>query len=63
MENSENMDVYFDCQPLPSDDKMVGKMAPSMPENYTVLSNYCTILTELLMSHVGDNCRNNRDTN
>ncbi len=38
-------------------------MAFSMPENYIVLSNYCTIPTELLMSHMGDNCRNNQDSN
>ncbi len=63
MENSENMEIYFDCQPLPSGDEMVGEMASSMPENYIVLSNYCTIPTELLMSHMRDNCRNNRDTN
>ncbi len=38
MENSENMEVYFDCQALQSDE--VGEMAPSMPENYIVPSNY-----------------------
>ncbi len=37
-------------------------MALSFPENYIVLSNYYTIATELLMSHMGDNCRNNQDT-
>ncbi len=53
------METYFDCQPLPSDDKMVGEMALSMPENYIVLSNYFTMSIELLMFHMGDNCRNN----
>ncbi len=38
-------------------------MALSMPENYIVLSNYCTIPKELLMSHIKDSCRNNQDTN
>ncbi len=56
------MEIYFDCEPLPSDDEIVGEMTLSMLENYIVLSNYCTILTELLMFHMGDNCRNNRDT-
>ncbi len=59
MKNSEKMEIYSDCQPLPFDDKMVGEMDSSMPENYIVLSNYCTIPTELLMSHMEDNCRNN----
>ncbi len=59
MENSENMEIYFDCQQLPSHDEMVGEMALSMPENYVVLSIYCKIPTELLMSHMGNNCRNN----
>ncbi len=63
MKKSENMEIYFDCQALPSDDEMDGDMAFSMPENYIVLSNYFTISTELLMSHMGDTCRNNRDTN
>ncbi len=38
---------------------MVGEMTLSMSENYIVLSYYCTILTELLMSHMGDNRTNN----
>ncbi len=49
MENSENMEIYFDCQPLLSVDEMDREMALSMPENYIVPSNYCTILTELLI--------------
>ncbi len=36
MENLENIEIYFDCQPLPSDEEMVGEMALSMPENYIV---------------------------
>ncbi len=56
------MEIYFDYQPLLSDDEIFGEMALSMPENYIVLSNYCGIPTKLLVSHMGDNCRNNHDT-
>ncbi len=44
MEILENIEIYFDCQPLPSDDKMVGEMALSMLENYIV----CTINSQAL---------------
>ncbi len=54
IENSENIEIYFHCESLASDDELVGEMALSMPENYTVLSNYCTVPKELLMSHMGD---------
>ncbi len=57
------MEIYSDCQPLPSDDEMVREMALNVTQNYIVLSNYCTIPTELFMSHMGDNCGNNQDTN
>ncbi len=57
------MEIYFDCQPLPSDEEMVGEMTLSMPDNYIVLLNYHTIPTELFTSHMGDNCKNNQDTN
>ncbi len=49
MENSENMEVYFDCKMLPSDEEMEGEMTSSMSDNYIVPSNYCTIPTELLI--------------
>ncbi len=57
------MEIYFDCQALPFDDEVDGEMALSMLENYIVPSNYCIIPTELLMSHRGENCRSNHDTN
>ncbi len=54
MENSKNMEIYFDCQALSSNDETDGEVALSMPENYIAPLNYCTIPTELLAlrSHI-----------
>ncbi len=57
MENSENMEIYLDCQPLRSYDEMVGEMALSMPKNYIVLSNSgltWEIIVEIIKTPIKD---------